>query len=142
MIGNGVGRAQHINRGTVGEMDQQDRLARCCLVEDRRQHDGRVRRAGIADLAGEISDELVAGNTGQSAHRACVHADDRDLVDLVKPDARVGERTLDGVVGERQVHLLAEPFLPDPRERIARLPVAISEFSRGDSAAEPLAQHR
>ena len=60
MVGDGVGRPQHIGRGTVGEMYEQDRLAWRRLVEHGRQHDGRMRSAGVADIAGQVGDQLVA----------------------------------------------------------------------------------
>ena len=103
-----------------------------------------MRGPGIADRRGEVIADaaLARACRGRSAlDRAPVGAGDDEVVDLGRRDAGLLQRVGQGRLGQRQIHVLAEPLLPLTRGPVAGHPPALQELRRRGRPRERCREH-
>ena len=121
------------NVDAVSHGHHKDELAGARSVEDIAQHQVAVRRAGVADLRGEIVDHrtrLRSERLGDDADRPRVHTGDDGVVDLLGGEADLLECRRHRGFGQRDVLALAEALLPLTTRRRAGDAPAVEELGR------------
>ena len=83
-----------------------------------------------------------SGGADGAAHRAGGQPGHDEMIYLTGEQARLFQGVGHGRLGQRAVHLLAEPFLPHPRGGRAGRPPPVKELGGGAALPDDLGQHR